>query len=129
FLHFEHTDGANWFHFNYVSQHTLFASSNKKRALTYLWKGGAGFNIPRTDFTYMGDRLNNKFHVAGYNFGVESGLRYYPFKGVFIEGTGKTGYVRYINAVADTKFMKGNRARHGFGYFELIATVGFDIKF
>lgn len=130
FMHYEHTDGANWFHFNYVSLNTLYAAPKSKRSIIYyLWKAGAGVNVPRTDFTYLGDRLNNKFHLAGYNFGVEGGLRYYPFKGVFIEGTGKTGYVRYIDALADTKTMKGNRASQGFSYFELIATVGFDIKF
>jgi len=130
FLHFEHTDGANWFHFNYVSLNDLYFSKKKIRPVfTYLWKAGAGFNIPRSDFSYRGDRLNNNFHVAGYNFGAEGGLRYYPFKGVFLEGTGKIGYVRYMNALVDTKEMKGNRASHGFGYFELIATLGFDIKF
>lgn len=130
FLHFEHTNGANWFHLNYVSLNNLFTSSkNKRTIISYVWKAGAGVNVPKTDFTYMDDRLNNRFHLAGYNLGVEGGLRYYPIKGIFIEGTAKTGYVRYVNALADTEFMSGNRATHGFGYVELIATVGFDLKF
>lgn len=130
FLHFEHTDGANWFHFNYVSQQSLWFSKKKQRNIfTYLWKAGAGFNVPRTDFTYEGDRLNNKFHLAGYNLSAEGGIRYFPFKSIFLEGTAKTGYVRYVNALANTETTSGNRASQGFGYLELIATIGFDIHF
>lgn len=130
FLHFEHTDGANWLHLNYVSQDTLLYSKRLKRnILTYVWKAGAGINIPRTDFTYHGDRLNNKFHIAGINASAEGGMRVYPFKSVFVELTGKTGFVDYINALADTKAMSGNRASHTFGYFEVIGTIGVDIRF
>lgn len=130
FLHFEHSDGANWLHINYVSQHTLLYSNKLKRnILTYVWKAGAGINIPRTDFTYHGQRLNNKFHIAGFNISTEGGLRVYPLKFLFLEITGKTGFVDYINALADTETMKGNRASHTFEYFEAIGTFGFDFTF
>lgn len=129
FLAFEHTDGANWLHFNYVQQKTLITTINKSRKLlTSIWKAGAGFNIPRSDFTWRGERLNNKFHISGYNASIEGGLRLYPGKKFFIELTGKSGYVRYINALAETPTSKGNRATHGFGYLELIGTLGFDIN-
>ena len=130
FLHFEHTDGANWLHINYVQQQTLAKTNGTKRnLLTWVWKVGAGINIPRTDFTWRGEALNNMFHIAGYNISAESGVRYYPFKKFFIEATGKTGFVKYVNALANTPTMKGNRASHSFGYFELIGTFGFDINF
>ena len=55
-LHFEHTDGANFLHINYVGNHSLRYSVKKQRnILTYLWKAGAGINIPRTDFAFRGD--------------------------------------------------------------------------
>lgn len=130
FLHFEHTDGANWLHINYAEQRTLLMNKTKTRNLvSCIYKAGAGINIPRTDFTWRGDRLNNKFHIAGYNISVEGGLRYYFIKNLFLEGTAKTGYVRYVNALADTNEMKGNRVTHGFAYLEGIATIGYDIKF
>lgn len=130
FLHFEHTDGANWLHINYVKQNTLFTTHKSGRPLlNYIYKLGAGINIPRTDFTWKGERLNNNFHVAGYNLGAEGGLRLYALKKFFIECTGKTGYVRYVNALACTPSQKGNRATHGFGYFELIGLIGYDINF
>lgn len=129
FLHLEHTDGGNLLHVNYVQQNTLVNNkSNGRPIVNLLWKAGAGINIPRTDFTYHGDRFNNDFHIAGYNLSAEAGARVYPFRNFFIEATGKSGYVRYVNALANTKELKGNRVHHGFGYFELIATVGMDIK-
>ncbi len=130
FLHFEHTDGANWLHLNYVQQNILFnTASNSRPLLTSVWKVGAGINIPRTDFTWRGERLNNNFHVAGYNISAEAGLRLYMLRSVFFECTGKTGFVKYVNALACTPTQKGNRATHSFGYVEAIATLGYDIKF
>lgn len=130
FLHFEHTDGANWLHINYVQQRPWLLTRNNKRILiSYLWKAGAGINIPRTDFTWRGDRFNNDFHVAGYNVSLEAGARVYPLKRFFIEFTGKTGYVKYINALSNSQAMKGNRARHHFEYFELIGLLGYEINF
>jgi len=130
FLHFEHTDGANWLHINYFEQKTLAQDKAKTRSLlTLIYKAGAGINIPRTDFTYHGDRLNNNFHIAGYNIGIEGGFRFFVLKNLFVETTCKTGYVRYIDALANTTNAKGNRASHGFGYIEGIATLGYQFKF
>ncbi len=130
FLHFEHTDGANWLHINYVEQKPLFLTKIKKRdLLTLIYKAGAGINIPRTDFTWRGERLNNDFHIAGYNFAAEGGLRFYPLKKLFLEGTAKTGFVKYVNALVDTNSSKGNRATHDFGYLEEIVTLGYQFKF
>lgn len=130
FLHVEHTDGANWLHINYVQQNTIVKTRNNKRALVNLiWKVGAGINIPRTDFTWRNDRLNNNFHVAGYNISAEAGARFYLTKKLFLEGTGKTGYVRYVNALANTTQIKNSYVKHAFGYFELIGLIGYDIMF
>ncbi len=130
FVHLEHTDGGNLLHVNYVQQKTLYMNNAKSRPLINLiWKLGAGINIPRTDFTYHGDRYNNDFHIAGYNLSAEAGARLYLSKRFFVEGTGKTGYVRYINALANTNTLKGDRVTHGFGYFEFIGLFGYDFKF
>ena len=130
FLHLEHTDGANLLHINYVQQYTLSGTKKTNRKLlTWLWKAGAGINIPRTDFTRRGERLNNKFHIAGYNISAETSIRLYLFKKIFLEASGKSGYVNYLNALANTPTQKGNRVNHDFFYVEAIATIGFDINF
>jgi len=129
FLHFEHTDGGNLLHFNYVRQQVLLKKKKKNNTLlSYVWKAGAGFNIPRSDFTWRGNRLNNKFHISGYNISGEAGLRLYPGRCFFIELAGKSGYVRYMDALAETGKSKGNKATHGFVYAEMTGTIGFDIK-
>lgn len=130
FLHFEHTDGANWLHINYVHQQTLlFTKKTNRPLINFIWKAGAGINIPRTDFTWRGDEFNNDFHVAGYNISAEAGARIYPFKKFFVEFTGKSGYVKYLNALSNSKALKGIRVRHSFGYIELIGLIGYDINF
>lgn len=129
FMHMEHTDGGNLLHINYVGKHLFLKNKNQNPRLQFIYKMGAGINIPRTDFTWRGDRYNNDFHIAGYNVSVEGGLRFYPAKKLFIEGTGKTGYVRYINALANTTQLKGNRIHHGIGYIELIGLVGYEFSF
>lgn len=130
FLHFEHTDGANWLHINYVwIYNALSTDRNSRPLIRYLWKAGAGINIPRTDFIWKGERLNNDFHIAGYNISTEGGLRFYPGRRFFIEATGKTGFVKYVDALANTPTAKGNRVHHAFTYLEGIVTLGWEINF
>jgi hypothetical protein len=123
-VHFEHTNGANFYHINYVRQYEL--KRNKKRAvLTGLWKAGAGILIPKTDITLSDKRVDNRFHVAGYCFGAEGGARWFFIKHLFLEGTAKAGFANYTNSLA-----AGNgKVNHSFGYFELIGTLGYDINF
>ncbi len=123
-LSFEHTNGANFYHFNYVRQYVL-KEKNNRLLFTAFWKAGAGFLIPKTDVTLSGKRVDNKFHIAGYCFGDEGGGRWYFSKKIFLEGTAKTGFVNYTNALA----AGSGRVNHSFGYFELIGTLGYDIKF
>lgn len=126
FLHFEHTDGANFLHINYVGQYVLLNTQKKKQPfLSVVTKLGAGMVIPRTDVTYQGKRLNNKFHIAGYVISAEAGLRVYPLKNLFLEPTLKGGFANYLNALT----MEGGTARHHFLYGEAIITIGYDIRF
>ena len=124
-MHFEHTNGANFYQINYVRQYTIKNKKNRKY-ISALWKGGVGVLIPKTDVTLFGKRLDNRFHVAGYCFGLEGGARIYPFnRHLFFEGTAKAGYADYMNALT----VDGGKATHHFGYFELIGLVGYDIAF
>ncbi|MBS1615440.1 MAG: hypothetical protein JST06_04905 [Bacteroidetes bacterium] len=125
FLHFEHTDGANFFHINYVHQKFLLEGKRYGK-LSYLLKGGAGVVIPRTDVTYMGQRLNNKFHVAGYIISAEAGIRYYPLRNFFLELNMKGGYANYLNSLA---IEGGGKANHQFCYGSVILLAGYELNF
>lgn len=124
FVHFEHTNGANFYHLNYVGQERIW--HNKKRTIaSFVYKAGAGVVIPKSDVTIMGKRLDNRLHVAGYILGVETGLRIYPIKNLFLEATVKSGFANYLNVLT----VEGGSARHHFYYAEVIGLLGYDINF
>lgn len=127
YLHVEHTNGANFFHINYVGQYEIVKS--KKRyspRLTAVWKAGAGVVVPKSDIFLFGKHLDNVFHVAGFVVSGEAGVRFYPARNLFLELTGKGGFADYLNVltVAD-----GGRIHHNFGYAEGVFTIGYDINF
>lgn len=123
FIHMEHTDGANLYHINYVHQNWL-VNGKHHPILSYILKAGAGVVIPRTDVTFMGERINNKFHLAGYCLSGEAGMRVYPLRNVFLELNVKGGYANYVNALA----YAGGKLNHHFWYAETIALIGYDIE-
>ncbi len=78
FLQFEHTDGANFFMANVMKRHCLF--SGKHHQLWALAKAGIGIVIPKTEVTLFSINRDNRFHIAGWITGIETGLRYDFFK-------------------------------------------------
>lgn len=127
FLHFEHTDGANFWMLNAVRRFILVKPS-EKFILSAVVKPGAGIVFPRTDVTLFGERLNNNWHVAGWIVGVESGLRLEFFKNGIFEFVAKGSYADYARCLV---LGKGNGvASHKFFTGQLTATIGlkFDSK-
>ena len=121
FLKFEHTNGANFMMVNLMKRHNLIVSSNKKHWLSGVVKVGAGIVIPKTDVTLFGERLDNRFHIAGYITGIETGLRYDLFKYAFIEFTGKGTFANYTNVLT----VGSGKAHHHFFTGQAILTAGF----
>lgn len=121
-LHFEHTDGANFWMFNAVRKWKLL-NAGKVLKVTWMVKPGAGFVIPRTDVTMFGQRLNNNWKLAGWITGVETGLRTAFFNRVYLEFVGKAVYADYVNC-----FVLGRghgRANHHFFATQLTLTAGY----
>lgn len=123
FMHLEHTNGANFYHINYVHQRFLLEGRDYGR-LSYLLKGGAGIALPRSDITLMGKRLDNPYHVAGYVISAEAGMRYYPLRNFFVELNAKGGFADFVNVLT----VEGGKAQHRFWYGEIIALVGYDLN-
>jgi hypothetical protein len=127
FVHMEHTNGANFYLINYVGHHELLRNKKKDyRRASLLWKAGAGIVVPKSDIYLRGKRVDNRYHVAGYMFGVEAGLRFYPFRNFFFEATGKGGFANYLNTLAVDD---GGRISHHFWFGEVIGSFGYDINF
>lgn len=125
-VHMEHTNGANFYHLNYVGQSELWHAKKKPHIrATAVWKAGGGVVIPKSFIILNYQKLDNKFSVAGYIFSGEAGLRFYPFRNFFLEATVKGGYANYLNALG----LGTGRVSHDFGYAEVIGLVGYDMSF
>ncbi len=123
-VHFEHTNGANFYQVNYVHQLPL-KKHQGKTFISAVWKAGAGILIPKTDVTLSGKRVDNRFKVSGYCLGIEGGARLFLSKRFFLEATGKAGFANYTNALG----LGNGRVNHSFGYLEMIGTIGYEIHF
>jgi hypothetical protein len=121
FLHFEHTDGANFWMINFLKRWKLYEPS-KNFNLGFVVKPGGGIVYPRTDVTMMGTRLNNKWHIAGWIVGLESGFRVEFLKNGVFEFMGKGSFADYTNVLV---LGKGNgKANHHFFTGQLTMTIG-----
>jgi hypothetical protein len=123
FFHFEHTDGANFWQANYIKRWKLLKSKNGNNSLGFIFKPGAGVVIPRTDVTIFGSRLNNRWKVAGFIAGVETGFRAELFKYLCIELTAKAAYADYLWCYIH--YRDNGNANHRFGTVGAILSVGY----
>ncbi len=121
FLHFEHTDGANFWMLNFIKRWKLYQPS-KNFNVGFVVKPGAGIVYPRTDVRMQGTRLNNKWHMAGWIVGLESGFRLEFLKNGVFEFMGKGSFADYRNVLV---LGKGNgKANHHFFTGQLTMTIG-----
>jgi hypothetical protein len=123
FLHFEHTDGANFLMLNLMKRERLYISKNGRHQLFALAKPGAGIVIPKTYVVLFGEEMDNRFHIAGYCAGLELGFRYEAFKHIYLEYTGKGVFSHYTNVLV----IGSGKAHHYFWTFENILVLGFQI--
>ncbi len=108
FLTFEHSNGANFCLVNIIKRKNLLHSKNNKFWLGAVFKYGFGFVYPRSDVTIFGVNRNDRYHVAGYITGVESGFRFDFLKYFFLETTLKGVYANYNNVL----LAGSGRAKH-----------------
>jgi hypothetical protein len=125
FLHFEHTDGANFWMINLVRRWNLYNPGNNLKA-SWVVKPGAGVVIPRTETALFGERLNNDWKLAGWIVGIETGLRVEFLRNGFFEFVGKASYADYVNAYILGRGL--GRANHHFVTGQLTATIGLKIN-
>jgi hypothetical protein len=121
FLHFEHTDGANFFMLNLMKRWRLY-NPHKRLHVGWVAKAGGGIVYPRTDVTIFGEHLNNNWHVAGWIVGVETGLRVEFLRHGVFEFVSKGSFADYRKCLV---LGAGNgRARHTFWCGQLTMVLG-----
>lgn len=118
FLHFEHTNGANYWMLNFVYCRTIIAKRNM--SFCALFKAGEGILIPKTDVTLFGQRFDNKFHVAGNITAAEVGLRLNIRKTLYIEPAFKYAFCNYSKVLT----VGDGTAHHKFRTAQIIFSVG-----
>ncbi|MES2761599.1 MAG: hypothetical protein V4677_05310 [Bacteroidota bacterium] len=121
FLHYEHTDGANFWMINFIKRWKFYEPS-KNFNIGLIGKPGAGVVIPRTDVTIYGTRVNNRWNLAGWIVGAEGGIRIEFLKHGVFEFVGKGSYADYR-----TGFILGKgegRSNHHFFTGQLTMTLG-----
>lgn len=126
FLHFEHTDGANFWMINLVKRWKLWSSISAKNNVGIILKPGIDIVYPRTDVTLFGNRINNNWKISGIDAGLEFGLRTEFLGHYFLEFTCKGVYANYINALVQGKG-NGKASQHFFA-FEAIVTAGWRLR-
>lgn len=123
FLHFQHTNGANFLMLNFLKRQNLFTSANKKHWVSAIVKAGGGIVIPRTFVTMWGEESHNFWNIAGVCAGIETGFRYDVYKHIFLEYTAKGTYANYM----DVLLIRSGRANHHFWAFQNILTLGLQL--
>ncbi len=123
FVHFEHTDGANFWMLNFLKRWQLYKTKSNFLNVSYVVKPGLGIVYPRTDVTIFSTRVNNRWHIAGWIVGAESGLKLDIYKHFMFEFTAKGSFADYRRVLV--LGAGGGSAKHHFFTAQLIATLGF----
>jgi len=121
FLRFEHTNGANFLMTNLTKRKSFFCSENNRHRLSAIIKPGTGIVIPKTDVAVFNEPRDNRFHIAGWIAGLETGIRYDAWKIFFIEPSVKGTFADYMDVLT----VGSGKADHRFWCFEILLTAGF----
>jgi hypothetical protein len=123
FVHFEHTNGNNYFMLSILKRYKLLQSKDGNHALSANIRLGAGALIPKTDSYVLGKHNDGPFRLSGYVVGTGGALRYDFFKYFFVEPSYKLSFANYN----DAKIYLTGRAQHHFISHQYILAVGFNI--
>lgn len=91
FLKFEHTDGLNYINSELRKSIKLF--ERKPIQATFLFGGGAGMMLPKTNTTLLNNPRYDEFHIAGYGLDGLASIQLNFFKYFFIQGESKIGFI------------------------------------
>lgn len=128
FLQFEHTDGLNYVHFTINKEKKLLEGKKRESNLKALIGLHAGVLIPRSDVTLMHYPRNDKFHLAGYGLGVNTGIRATFLKYCFVRLDNKIGYINMPDILTRGIEYK-DRASQKFGFIEFFYSFGVQYAF
>lgn len=121
FLMYEHTDGLNYinseieFYKNYYHKGILKVNG--------LLGGGAGFLLPKTNATLMGEERHDAFHLSGFGLSAKAGVDVLLWDLFFLRSELKEGYIN-MPSIRTTKDSSDKASQHFF-FGEWTYTFGF----
>ncbi len=126
FLKFEHTDGLNYIYagVNRFDNFNKLLHINTNKFEVNLEEGvDVGVLYPKTNTTILGNTRYDEFHIAGYGFGLNTGLNLVFYKHFFLQTTFKLGYINMpdIRITKDTS----EKAKQHFWFHETIYSFGY----
>ena len=121
FLMFEHTDGLNYINAEFEYYHNFYKNGILK--INGLVGGGAGFLLPKTNATLMGNERHDDFHLSGYGLNAKVGADILLWDLFFIRCEGKEGYINMPSI--RTTSSKSDKASQHFWFAEIDFLFGF----
>jgi hypothetical protein len=122
FLQFEHTDGLNYVSLELEHYIPLWVSSNKRNAMSFFWGPGLAVMYPKTNATFLNNKRNDEFHIAGSGYSIKTGLEFIFLDDWFTRLVTKFGSINMNDAyLTDTHV---ERLAHKFTFSELYLVVG-----
>lgn len=125
FLAFEHTDGLNYINSEIEYYKNFYHKGILK--VNGLVGGGAGFLLPRSNVTIMGNERHDAFHLAGFGLSAKGGLDVNLWDLFFLRSEIKEGYIN-MPSIRTTK-SSDDKARQAFWFAEFTYTFGFNWRF
>jgi hypothetical protein len=123
FLKFEHTDGLNYINAELRKSMRVFGV--KYVQSTFLFGGGVGMLLPKTNTTLLANSRYDAFHLAGYGVNGVMSLQLNFFKYFFVQGEAKMGFI-HMPDIRTTK-NASDRASQMFLYNQF--NINFGVQF
>jgi len=121
FLKFEHTDGLNYINAEFEYYHNFYKRGILK--INGLVGGGAGFLLPKTNATLMGNERHDDFHLAGFGINGKVGADVLLWDLFFLRCEGKEGYIN-MPSIRTTSSSSDKASQH-FWFAEIAFLFGF----
>ena len=123
FLKFEHTDGLNYINAELRKSMRVFGVKHIQS--TFLFGGGVGMLLPKTNTTLLANSRYDAFHLAGYGVNGVMSLQLNFFKYFFVQGEAKMGFIHMPDI--RTTMNASDRASQMFLYNQF--NINFGVQF
>ncbi len=123
FLKFEHTDGLNYVNVEIEKLGNIFKTADEKLHIGYLYGGGVGVMVPRTNTTFLDYDRNDRFHLSGFGTSAKAGVQITVLRKLSFRFETKVGYINMPDIVLHKKGIEG-KGKQDFVYAQANGMIG-----